>query len=232
MHRKGAQDAKRAKHFTKLIREIITAARNGQPDPDFNPRLRNAILAARSLNMPKDKIEAAIKRGSTPTNTDNFDEMRYEGYGPGGTAIIVEALTDNRNRTASEVRSAFTKHGGNLGETGSVGFMFDHAGVIIYPASIANEDKVLEAAIEAGAEDCFSDTDVHIIECSPDNLHQVREALAQSFGDPESADFRWKAKNTIEVAGEIADKIEKLIASLEDSDDVQQVSGNFVFTDR
>jgi YebC/PmpR family DNA-binding regulatory protein len=195
--------------------------------------LRNAILAARGMNMPKDKIEAAVKRGSGPADTDNYEEMRYEGYGPNGVAIIVEALSDNRNRTASEVRAAFSKHGGALGETGSVGFLFDHVGVIIYPVAADTPDSMLEAAIEAGADDCYSDEEAHIIECAPDRLHAVRDALVGACGgEPESATLRWKSKTTTDIAGDAADKLEKLISSLEDSDDVQNVSGNFAFTDR
>src|SRR5579884_3632902 len=163
MHRKGAQDAKRAKIFPKILREIITASKTGIPDPATNPRLRAAVIKARQENMPRDKIEDAIKRGSGQINTENYEEVRYEGYGPGGVAVIVEALTDNRNRTASEVRAAFTKAGGSLGETGSVGFMFDHVGEIVYPVAAASTDDMLEAAIEAGASDVESDAENHVV---------------------------------------------------------------------
>lgn len=227
MHRKGAQDAKRAKTFTKLIREIITAARLGQPDPIFNARLRSAIAAARALNMPKANIESAVKRGSSSGEGDNYDEIRYEGYAPGGIAIIVEALTDNRNRTASEVRSAFTKHGGTLGETGSLTFMFDRIGLIEYPSNIASSDAMFEAALEAGATDCESEEEAHSIICAPDDFNEVRDALAKKFGDATTGLLSWRPQNTIEVAGDQAEKLLKLIDVLEDNDDVQFVYGNY-----
>jgi YebC/PmpR family DNA-binding regulatory protein len=230
-HRKGKQDAKRAKEFTKLIREIITATRSGQPDPAFNPRLRAAIIAARALNMPKDKIENAIKRGSSTNDGDNYDEMRYEGYASGGIAIIVETLTDNKNRTASEVRAAFTKAGGNLGETGSVSFMFDHVGVIEYPANITNNDEIFEAVIEAGANDVESDEEYHVIYCDIEVFHAVQDALIAKFGNPENAKLIWKAKDSISVDDEAAEKLMKLIDTLEDNDDVQSVFGNYEFSD-
>lgn len=231
MHRKGAQDAKRAKTFTKLVREIITAARLGQPDPAFNARLRSAIAAARALNVPKANIENAVKRGSSTTDGDNYDEIRYEGYAPGGIAIIVEALTDNRNRTASEVRSAFTKHGGALGETGSLTFMFDRIGLIEYSASVANSDAMFEAVLEAGADDCESDEDLHIISCAPDSFNEVRDGLAAKFGDAETGRLSWRPQNTIRVEGEAAEKLLKLIDVLEDNDDVQFVYGNYEIPD-
>jgi len=231
MHRKGAQDAKRAKVFTKLIREIITATRSGQADPNFNPRLRVAISAARSMNMPKDKIEGAIKRGSSAAEGDNYEEMRYEGYGPGGVAIIVEALTDNRNRTAAEVRSAFTKSGGTLGETNSVSFMFERIGLVEYQAITASNDAMLEAAIEAGADDVESDEEMHNIICQPDLLGEVRDFLIEKFGDCTSAKLTWRPPNTTVVDDEAAEKLVKLIDNLEDNDDVQYVVGNYEFSD-
>jgi len=230
-HRKGAQDAKKAKIFTKLIREITVAAKSGQPDPNFNPRLRNALIEARTKNLPRDRIEAAIKKATSTAGGDNFDEIRYEGYAPGGIAIIAEALTDNRNRTASEVRSTFTKMGGALGETGSVGFMFDHVGVIQFDAKIASEEAMFEAALEAGAEEVESNAEIHVIITTPENFAQVRDALITKFGDPLSAKLDWKAKNTIEVNDlETAQKLMKLIDNLEDCDDVQNVTGNYVFS--
>jgi len=231
-HRKGAQDAKKAKIFTKLIREITVAAKNGQPDPNFNPRLRNALIEARTKNLPRDRIEAAIKKATSTAGGDNFDEIRYEGYAPGGIAIIAEALTDNRNRTASEVRSTFTKMGGALGETGSVGFMFDHVGVIQFDAKVAGEEEMFEAALEAGAQEVESNSEIHAIITSPENFAAVRDALITKFGDPLSAKLDWKAKNTIEVNDlESAQKLMKLIDLLEDCDDVQNVTGNYVFSD-
>lgn len=231
MHRKGAQDAKRAKAFTKIIREIMVAAKTGQPDPNFNPRLRGAILAARAVNMPKDKVEAAIKRGSSPAGGENFDEVRYEGYGIGGVAIIVEALTDNRNRTASEVRTAFTKNGGTLGESGSVSFMFERVGMIEYPASKASADAMLEAAIEVGADDCASTADTHTVTCQVDQFNEVRDGLNAKFGDAESAKLSWKPNNTTPVDQEKAETLFKMIEALEDNDDVQQVFTNVEFSD-
>jgi YebC/PmpR family DNA-binding regulatory protein len=227
MHRKGAQDAKRAKMFTKVVREIITAARSGLPDPAFNPRLRTAIALARSINMPKDKVEGAIKRGSSPAEGDNYEEMRYEGYANGGIAIIVEALTDNRNRTAADVRSLFTKYGGNLGETGSVIYMFSHVGLIQYPASACSADQILEYAIEAGADSCETDDDMHNITCAVDVLALVREVMAAKLGEPETCKLTWLPNTTTKVEGEQAEKIIKLVEALEDNDDVQYVYGNF-----
>ncbi len=231
-HRKGAQDAKKAKRFTKILREITVSAKGGNVDPDSNPRLRNALIDARTNNMPKDRIDAAIKKASGEIGGDNFDEIRYEGYAPGGIAIIVEALTDNRNRTASEVRSTFTKAGGALGETGSVGFMFDHVGVIQFDGKIATEEEMFEAALEAGAEEVESSEEIHVVITKPENLNAVREALAEKFKDPLSAKFDWKAKNQMEVADlEQAQKLMKMIDALEDCDDVQMVTGNYVFPD-
>lgn len=227
MHRKGAQDKKRAKIFTKLTREIITSAKIGLPDPASNPRLRAAMLAARKENMPKDRIDAAIKRGSGGTEGDNFEEIRYEGYGPGGVAVIVEALTDNRNRTAAEVRALFSKFGGNLGETGSVGFMFNHVGKILYPQPVAGEEAMFEAALEAGAENVDSNGEYHDITTALDSLHEVSATLAEKFGDPESAKLAWVPLNTTALNEDQARTMLKLIEALEDNDDVQDVSSNF-----
>ncbi|HKS90107.1 MAG TPA: YebC/PmpR family DNA-binding transcriptional regulator [Stellaceae bacterium] len=227
MYRKGAQDKKRAKIFTKIIRELTTAARSGLPDPNTNPRLRAAVLAARQANMPKDTVERAIKRGAGGEGGEAYEEVRYEGYGPGGVAVIVEALTDNRNRTASEVRAAFTKAGGALGETGSVGFMFDHVGEIAYPAAAASADEMLEAAIEAGAEDVQSDDDGHVVTSDPDDFNQVRDALEGRFGPAESARLAWRPKTTAAIDEDTATTLLKLLDTLEDSDDVQNVYANF-----
>lgn len=226
MHRKGAQDQKRAKIFAKHAREIFVAAKSGMPDPAMNARLRNAIIAARAVNTPKENIERAIKKAEGGGD-ENYDEVRYEGYGPGGVAVIVEALTDNRNRTASEVRSTFAKHGGNLGETGSVGFMFERTGMIEYPLSAADADTMFEAALEAGAADVASDDDGHTITCAPDDFAAVRDALVETFGDPTEARLDWKPTTTTELDEETAATMLKLIDVLEDNDDVQTVSSNF-----
>jgi YebC/PmpR family DNA-binding regulatory protein len=226
MHRKGAQDAKRAKVFTKLIRELTTAARMGQPDPNANPRLRAAIQAARIANMPKDTVERAIKRGSGADGADNYEEVRYEGYGPGGVAVIVEALTDNRNRTAGEVRAAFSKNGGALGETNSVSFMFDRVGEIVFPAAAASAEAMFEAALDAGADDCQSEDD-HTVTCSQDDFATVRDGLEKRFGEAKSAKLVWRPKTTTPVEGEKAETLFKMIEVLEDSDDVQTVYANF-----
>ncbi len=227
MHRKGAQDKKRAKMFTKLVREIYVSAKSGIADPNSNPRLRAAINAARSANMPKDRIENAISKATNPADSDNFEEIRYEGYGPAGTALIVEALTDNRNRTASEVRAAFTKYNGSLGETGSVNFMFTRVGLITYPASKGSADIFLEAAIEAGANDCQTDEESHEIICEPESFHEVREWFEQKFGAYQSAEITWLPINTVMLDEENAEKVLKLVDALEESDDVQSVVGNF-----
>ncbi|WP_341909723.1 YebC/PmpR family DNA-binding transcriptional regulator [Ferrovibrio terrae] len=227
MHRKGAQDAKRAKIFTKLIRELTTAARSGQPDPAANPRLRAAIQAARVANMSKDTLERAIKRGAGNDAADNYEEVRYEGYGPGGVAVIVEALTDNRNRTAGEVRAAFSKNGGALGETNSVAFMFDRVGEIVFPASAATAEALFEGALDAGAEDVQSDDEGHSVTCAQDDFAAVREALEKKFGEPKSAKLVWKPKTTTPVEGEKAETLFRMIEVLEDSDDVQTVYANF-----
>lgn len=231
MYRKGAQDAKRAKVFTKLIRELTTAARAGLPDPNGNPRLRSAVIAARAANMPKDTIERAIKRGAGGEGDDQFEEVRYEGYGPGGVALIVEALTDNRNRTASEVRTAFNRYGGTLGETGSVAFMFDRIGAIHYPESSADADSMFEAALEAGAEDVQSSESGHEIACAPDDLAQVRDALEQRFGPSDSARLDWRARSLVPLGEEEGETLLKLLDALDDSDDVQRVAANFDMAD-
>ncbi len=232
MHRKGAQDAKRSKIFNKLAREITVAAKAGLPDPAANPRLRAAILACRSQNMPRDRIDRAIKQGTPGGGDDtNYEEVRYEGYGPGGTALIVEALTDNRNRTASEVRSAFTKHGGSLGETNSVSFMFNRVGAIYYPAASASADAIFEVALEAGADNVESDENGHEVTTLVENFGAVRDALEAKFGTPESARLTWLPLNTVAPSEEAAASLLKLIDVLEDNDDVQVVEGNFDISD-
>ena len=231
-HRKGAQDAKKAKIFTKIIREITVSAKAGQPDPDFNPRLRNAIIEARNNNMPKDRVDAAIKKVIAGTDGDNFEEIRYEGYAPNGIALIVEALTDNRNRTASEVRSIFTKMGGALGETGSVGFMFDRVGVIQFESKVTSEEKIFESAIEAGADDVEINSEFYIIFTQPENFIAVRDILTKQFGDAISAKLDWKAKNLMEISDlDQAQKLLKMVDLLDDCDDVQNVTGNYSFSD-
>jgi YebC/PmpR family DNA-binding regulatory protein len=227
MYRKGAQDKKRAKIFTKIIRELTTAARAGLPDTNANPRLRAAVLAARQANMPKDTVERAIKRGAGGEGGEAYEEVRYEGYGPGGVAVIVEALTDNRNRTASEVRAAFTKAGGALGETNSVSFQFEHVGEIAYPASAASADDMLEAAIEAGAGDVVNDPDGHVVISAPDDFNSVRDALESRFGPADSARLAWRPQTTAVIDEDTAASLFKLLETLEDSDDVQNVYANF-----
>ncbi|MBS7540189.1 YebC/PmpR family DNA-binding transcriptional regulator [Ancylobacter lacus] len=226
MHRKGKQDAVRSKLFSKLAREITVAAKMGMPDPNMNPRLRAAVLAARAENMPKDNIDRAIKK-ALGGDAENYDEIRYEGYGPGGVAVIVEALTDNRNRTASEVRSYFTKSGGALAETGAVSFMFDRIGVIAFDAAKASADDMLEAAIEAGADDVSSDENGHEVVCSVENLHEVARALEARFGEPRKSGLVWRPQNTVAVDDEVAEKLIRLVDTLEDNDDVQNVYANF-----
>lgn len=230
MHRKGRQDAQRSKLFSKLAREITVAAKLGTPDPAMNPRLRAAVIAARAENMPKDNIERAIKKAAG-NEGENYDEIRYEGYGPGGVAVIVQALTDNRNRAASDIRSYFTKSGGNMGETGSVSFMFDRVGVIEYDASVASADDMLEAAIEAGADDVVSSEGGHEIYSSQDTLHEVSKALEARFGEARKAALTWKPQNTIAVDDETGEKLMKLIDNLNDHDDVQNVYANFEISD-
>ncbi|MFL5009433.1 YebC/PmpR family DNA-binding transcriptional regulator [Rhizobium sp.] len=226
MHRKGRQDAVRSKIFSKLAREITVAAKAGLPDPTMNARLRLAIQNAKAQSMPKDNIDRAIKKAAG-ADGENYDEVRYEGYGPGGTAIIVEALTDNRNRTASNVRSSFTKAGGALGETGSVSFSFDHVGEITYKLSVGDGDKVMEAAIEAGADDVETDEDGHYITCAFEALGEVAKALESSLGEAETVKAVWRAQNNVPVDEEKAQSLLKLIDSLEDDDDVQNVYSNF-----
>jgi YebC/PmpR family DNA-binding regulatory protein len=227
MYRKGAQDAKRAKVFTKIIRELTTAARAGQADPEANPRLRAAIQAARGANMPKDTMERAIKRGAGGDDGASYEEVRYEGYGPGGVAVIVEALTDNRNRTASEIRSAFSKHGGTLGETNSVSFMFERKGVVRYPAKVASADAMFEAALDAGADNVESDAQTHEVTGAVEDFAAVRDGLERRFGPPQEARLQWRPLNSIPVDADTAASLLKLLDVLEDNDDVQTVSANF-----
>jgi YebC/PmpR family DNA-binding regulatory protein len=230
MHRKGRQDKARSKLFGKLAREITVSAKLGLPDPAFNPRLRAAILAARAENMPKDNIDRAIKK-SQGADTESYDEIRYEGYGPGGVAIIVEALTDNRNRTAGEVRAIFSKNGGNLAETGAVSFMFTHVGIVEFDAKAASADAMLEAAIDAGAEDVASNDDGHQIITTPDTLNDISKALEGKFGEPRKSSLLWRPQNTVALDDESGEKVLKLIESLDDSDEVQNVYANFEVSD-
>ena len=213
--RKGAQDKKRSKLFSKLGREITAAAKMGMPDPTMNPRLRTAVAAARAVNMPKDNIERAIKK-SLEAGGANYEDLRYEGFGAGGVGVIVEALTDNRNRTASEVRSIFTKFGGNLGETGAVSFNFDRLGAIEFDAAKATADEMLEAAIEAGADDCESSEEGHVVYCNPDQLHQVAKALEARFGEPRSVQIMWRAKTEVPIDEETGQKLLRMIDALEE----------------
>ena len=231
MYRKGAQDKKRAKLFSRLSREVTVAARSGMADPDMNPRLRSAVAAARAANMPKDNIERAIKKAAGGEDEANFEEIRYEGYGPGGAAIIVETLTDNRNRTASEVRTAFGKHGGSLGESNSVSFLFDRVGQIVYDREVGTNDEIFEAAVEAGADNVESSGETHEIICASDDLSAVREALEEHLGPSREAQLSWKPQSTVQIEEADADTLLKLLGALDDSDDVQQVSANFEITD-
>ncbi|KRA00311.1 transcriptional regulator [Mesorhizobium sp. Root157] len=226
MHRKGRQDAMRSKLFSKLAREITVAAKLGVPDPAMNARLRLAVQAAKGESMPKDNIQRAINKASGG-DAENYEEVRYEGYGPGGVALIVEALTDNRNRSASNVRAAFTKAGGALGETGSVSFMWDRAGEIRYPASAGDADKVMDAAIEAGADDVETDEDGHTIYCAFEGLGDVSKALEGALGEAQSVKAIWKPQTNVPVDEERAQSLMKLVATLEDDDDVQNVYANF-----
>ena len=226
MHKKGKQDAIRSKLFSKLAREITVAAKLGLPDPAMNARLRAAVIAARAENMPKDNIERAIKKASA-ADTETYDEVRYEGYAPGGVAVIVEALTDNRNRTAGEVRSYFTKAGGSLAETGAVSFMFDRVGLIVFDRKLADENAMLEAAIEAGADDVASGPEEHEVITSVAALSDAQKALEAKFGEPRKASIVWRPQNTIAVDDEAGEKILRLIGALEDNDDVQTVTANF-----
>lgn len=231
-HQKAITDAKRSKTFTKIQKEIIVAVKMGDPNPEFNPRLRNAVILAKSENMPKDKIEAAIKRASSSGNTENYEEIRYEGYACGSVALIVEALTDNKNRTASNVRSYFTKSGGALGESGSVSYMFDKVGIIGYNGDKIKEDEMFELAIEAGADDVKSMEDWHEVITSPNNFTTVRDTLMAKLGDPDEAKITWKPKNTVVIDNaEKAEKLLKLVEKLEEDDDVQEVIGNYEIPD-
>jgi YebC/PmpR family DNA-binding regulatory protein len=230
MHKKGKQDAIRSKLFSKLAREITVAAKMGLPDPAMNARLRAAMIAARAENMPKDNIERAIKKASG-ADAENYDEVRYEGYAPGGVAVIIEALTDNRNRTAGEVRSYFTKAGGALAETGAVSFMFDRVGLIEFDRKVASEDAILEAALEAGAEDVSTSEDGHEIITTLESLREVAQALEQKFGEPRKAALVWRPQTSISVDDEAGEKILKLVGALEDNDDVQNVYANFEVSD-
>jgi YebC/PmpR family DNA-binding regulatory protein len=229
-HRKGRQDAARSKLFSKLSKEITVAAKMGDPDPDKNPRLRLAVKEAKANSMPKDNIERAIKKASGG-DADAYEEIRYEGYGPNGVAIIVEAMTDNRNRTASNIRATFAKRGGNLGETGSVGFMFDRMGQIVYPASAGKPDDVLEAAIEAGADDVESSEEGHVIWCPAEDLNEVSKALEAALGESDSTRLVWKPQTTTPLDLEQAQGLLRLIEALEDDDDVQSVTANFEVSD-
>jgi YebC/PmpR family DNA-binding regulatory protein len=230
MHRKGRQDAAKSKLFGKLAREITVSAKLGTPDPAMNPRLRAAVLAARAENMPRDNIERAIKKAAGG-DAEAYEEIRYEGYGPGGIAVIVEVLTDNRNRTAGEVRATFTKSGGNLAETGAVSFMFDHVGVVEYDAKAASADAMLEAAIEAGAEDVVSSDAGHEIYTTSDTLREVAKALETRFGEPRKAALVWKPQSTVAINDEQGEKLLKLIETLNEHDDVQNVYANFEVSD-
>ena len=237
MHRKGAQDKKRSAQFSKLSREITVAAKMGMPDPDMNPRLRAAVNAAKAQSMPKDNIQRAIDKASKG-DAENYEEVRYEGYGPGGVALIVEALTDNRNRTATNVRTAFSKNGGNLGASGAVSHGFERLGLIEYPASVGDEDKVLEAAIEAGAEDVQSDMGdgdenpgSHQIWVSVDSLHEVARELEKVLGEAEGVKLAWKPNLSVDVDADTAGTLMKLVDTLEDDDDVQTVWGNYEISD-
>lgn len=229
-HRKGRQDAVRAKLFSKFSKEITVAAKMGDPDPDKNPRLRLAVKEAKAQSMPKDNIDRAIKK-SQAGEGDDYEEIRYEGYGPNGVAVIVEAMTDNRNRTASTVRSTFTKNGGNLGETGSVGFMFDRKGEVTYSADAGDADTVMMAAIEAGAEDVESSEDGHVIWCADTDLNDVATALEAELGESESTKLVWRPTTTTEMDLDSMQKLMRLIDALEDDDDVQRVTTNFEASD-
>jgi YebC/PmpR family DNA-binding regulatory protein len=230
MHKKGRADKARSKLFSKLAREITVAAKMGLPDPAMNARLRAAVIAARAENMPKDNIERAIKKSQAADN-ENYEDMRYEGYGPGGVAVIVETLTDNRNRTAGDVRAAFTKSGGNLAETGAVSFMFDHVGLVEFDAKVADADAMLEAAIEAGADDVVSSENGHEIYTATESLASVAKALEAKFGEPRKAAMVWKPKNTIAVDDDKGEKLINLLDVLNEHDDVQNVYANFEVSD-
>ena len=226
MFRKGRQDKERSKMFSKLAREITVAAKHGLPDPAHNPRLRAAIIAARAQNMAKDNIERAIRK-ATGADAENIEEVRYEGYGPGGVALIVEAMTDNRNRTASDIRAAFSKYGGALGETNSVAFQFNRVGVVAYPKSAGGDDAMLEAAIEAGADECVSDEEAHEFIAGIENFGAVRDALEEKLGAPQSAKIEWRPANTVPLNDDSGESLVKLLDVLDDHDDVQNVYGNY-----
>ena len=230
MHKKGKQDAVRSKLFSKLAREITVAAKLGLPDPTMNARLRSAVIAARQENMPKDNIDRAIKKASG-ADSENYDEVRYEGYAPGGVAVIIEALTDNRNRTAGEVRSYFTKSGGALAESGAVAFMFDRVGRIEYGRDAGSEDAVMEAAIEAGADDVVTGEESYEVLTTLEALRDVEKALEAKLGAPRRSALVWRPQNSIAVDDEAGEKILKLVGALEDNDDVQDVYANFEVSD-
>jgi YebC/PmpR family DNA-binding regulatory protein len=230
MFRKNRQDAQRSKLFSKLSREITVSAKLGMPDPAHNPRLRAAIVAAKAQSMSKDVIDRAIRK-ALGNDAENYEEVRYEGFGPGGVAIIVEALTDNRNRTAADVRAAFSKYGGALGENGSVSFMFNRMGLIVYPGSVGDADAMLEAAIEAGAEESISSSDGHEFLCRVEDFAAVRDALEAKLGPPESAKIVWRATSTVSVDDETAETLTKLLDVLDDHDDVQNVYANYEMSD-
>jgi YebC/PmpR family DNA-binding regulatory protein len=230
MHRKGRQDAAKSKLFGKLAREITVSAKLGVPDATMNPRLRAAIMAARVENMPKDNIERAVKK-ALGGDAETYEQVRYEGYGPGGVAVIVEVLTDNRNRAAGEVRAAFTKSGGNLAETGAVSFMFDHVGVIEYDAKAASAEAMFDAALDAGADDVVSTADTHEIYAAQDHFGSVAKALEAKFGEPRKAALTWRPQNTVAIDDDQGEKVLKLIENLNDNDDVQNVYANFEISD-
>jgi YebC/PmpR family DNA-binding regulatory protein len=230
MHRKGAQDKKRSAMFSKLSREITVAAKMGTPDPDMNPRLRAAVMAAKAQSMPKDNIERAINK-AVAGDGENYEDVRYEGFGPGGVSLIVEALTDNRNRTATNIRTAFSRNGGNLGASGSVSHGFERLGLISYPASAGSHDAVFEAAIEAGAEDIESTDESHEIWTAQENLHEVAKALEKILGEPENTKLAWRPQTPVEVSEDDAQSLLKLIDTLDDDDDVQTVWGNYEVPD-
>ena len=230
MFRKGKQDKERSKLFAKLSREITVAAKSGMPDPAHNPRLRTAIIAAKAESMPKDNIQRAITK-ATGGDAENYDEIRYEGRGPGGVALIVETMTDNRNRTSADVRAAFSKYGGAMGETGSVSFMFDHVGMISYPAAKGSEDAMLEVALDAGADECVSSADSHDFLSSIESFAAVRDALEAKLGAPASAAIVWRPQNMVAVADDAGETLMKLIEVLDDHDDVKNVYGNYELSD-
>ena len=232
MHRKGAQDNKRAKAFTRVVKEIIVAVKSGLPDPNFNPRLRAAITSAKQVNLPKDKIDGAIKKAISGNDGVDYEEIKYEGYAHGGVALIVETLTDNRNRTASEVRAAFTKHGGVLGEQGSVGYMFNRMGSIVYEdVGSFSKDQLMEYAIELEVDDCVEEDGYVEITCSVEKYSEVSEKLEQKFGQPVESEIKWVADTMIDLDEVQSEKLLKLINTLDNLDDVQSVSGNYRLAD-